>query len=71
MNHNIKVFIKNDVPKIISLSESDFPWHNFPSKLIRYIFMVFGLDHYEDSVMNFNIEPIFTDVDIDIDLDFD
>ena len=31
--------------------------------------MVFGLD--EDSVMNFNIEPIFTDVDIDIDLDFD
>ena len=33
--------------------------------------MVFGLDHYEDSVMNLNIEPIFTDVDIDIDLDFD
>ena len=33
--------------------------------------MVFSLDFYEDSVMNFNIEPIFTDVDIDIDLDFD
>ena len=33
--------------------------------------MVFVSDHYGDSVMNFNIEPIFTDVDIDIDLDFD
>ena len=33
--------------------------------------MVFDFEHNEDSVMNFNIEPIFTDVDIDIDLDFD
>ena len=39
---------------------------------MRYIFkMLVGLDYYGDSVMNFNIEPIFTDVDIDIDLDFD